>query len=249
MRISKDKPTSREASFKADKNEDSETDEIEAKFVRRLKKGSGKYQGKFPLKIFNFGKIGHFSSKFPHKNKDQNSEGEEKYKFKRFRKKKSLCVNNDDSSGDTDSDSSYEDKVNEFILMAKEDYDNKRKESDVNEEEVVVDLEGELIGALEEIARLGFKKKKKKKLLIQLKKDSKKHRDDSSLLKVEIEEANKIEDIPKQQLSEKKERCEALEEEVVKTKKEMEKFKTLYLQNIPSIKASTKLNDILRKHI
>jgi hypothetical protein len=29
MRIIKDKPTSREASFKEDKNEDSETDEIE----------------------------------------------------------------------------------------------------------------------------------------------------------------------------------------------------------------------------
>jgi hypothetical protein len=36
-----------------------------------------------------------------------------------------FCVNNDDSSEDTDSDSSYEDKVNEFMLMAKEDYDNK----------------------------------------------------------------------------------------------------------------------------
>jgi hypothetical protein len=43
MRIGKDKPTSRETSFKADKNEDFELDEIEAKFVRRLKKGSGKY--------------------------------------------------------------------------------------------------------------------------------------------------------------------------------------------------------------
>jgi hypothetical protein len=78
MRISKDKPTSREASFKADKNEDYEPDEIEAKFVRRLKKGSGKYQGKFPFKCFNYGKIGHFASKCPHKKKDQNSEGEEK---------------------------------------------------------------------------------------------------------------------------------------------------------------------------
>jgi hypothetical protein len=39
-----------------------------------------------------------------------------------------------------------------------------------------------------------------------------------------------------------------LEEEVVKTRKEMEKFKELYLQNLPSIKASTELNDILRKH-
>jgi hypothetical protein len=247
MRISKDKPTSREASFKEDKNEDSEPDEIEAKFVRRLKKGSGKYQGKFPFKCFNCGKIGHFASKCPHKKKDQNSEGEEKYKSKRFGKKKSLCVNNDDSSGDTDSDSSCEDKVNEFMLMAKEDYDNKITGSDVNDEEVVVDLEGELISALEEIARLRFKKKKKKQLLMQFEKDSKKPDEDFALLKVELEEAKKIEDILKQQLSEKKARCEALEEEVVKTRKEMEKFKALYLQNIPSIKASTELNDILRK--
>jgi hypothetical protein len=39
-----------------------------------------------------------------------------------------------------------------------------------------------------------------------------------------------------------------LEEDVVKTIKEMEKFKTLYLQNLPSIKATTELNDILSKH-
>jgi len=38
-----------------------------------------------------------------------------------------------------------------------------------------------------------------------------------------------------------------LEEEVVKTRKEMEKFKALYLKNLPSIKVSTKLNDILSK--
>jgi hypothetical protein len=247
MRIGKDKPTSRESSFIADKNEDSEPDEIEAKFVRRLKKGSGKYQGKFPFKCFNYGKIGHFASKCPHKKHDQNSEGEKKYKPKRFGKKKSLCVNNDDSSEDTDSDSSCEDNINDFMLMAKEDYDNKGTGSDVDDEEVVVDLEGELISALEEIARLRSKKKKQKQLLIQFEKDNKELDEDFALLKVELEEAKKIEDILKQQLSEKKARCEALEEEVVKTRKEMEKFKTLYLQNIPSIKATTELNDILRK--
>jgi hypothetical protein len=42
MKIVKHKPTSREASFKADKKEDSEPDEIEEKFVKRLKKGLGK---------------------------------------------------------------------------------------------------------------------------------------------------------------------------------------------------------------
>jgi hypothetical protein len=119
MRIGKDKPTSREASFKEDKNEDLEPNEIEANFVRRLNKGSNKYQGKFPSKCFKCGNIGHFASKCPHKKKDQNSKGEEKYKSKRFDKNKFLSVKNDDSLGDTDSDSSCEDKVNDFMLMEK----------------------------------------------------------------------------------------------------------------------------------
>jgi hypothetical protein len=64
---------------------------------------------------------------------------------------------------------------------------------------------------------------------------------------VELEEANKIEEILKQQLSEKKARCEALEEEIVKTRKEMEKFNGLYHQNMPSIKASEGLTSILNQ--
>jgi hypothetical protein len=43
MRINKDKSITREASFKEDENIDSDLDDIEEKFVRRLKKGSGKY--------------------------------------------------------------------------------------------------------------------------------------------------------------------------------------------------------------
>jgi hypothetical protein len=154
MRIIKDKPTSREASFKAYKNEDFELDEIEAKFVRRLKKGSWKYKGKLPFKCFNCCKIGHFENKWPHEIRDQTYDGEEKHKHKNFFKgnnfkNKSLCVNNDDDPSDNeDNDSSIEDKLNDFILMAKEDYDNKITGSDANEEEVVVDLEGELISAL-----------------------------------------------------------------------------------------------------
>jgi hypothetical protein len=56
MRIIKDKSITRKASFKANKNIDSDLDDIEEKFVRRLKKGSGKYQGKLPFKCFNCGK-------------------------------------------------------------------------------------------------------------------------------------------------------------------------------------------------
>jgi hypothetical protein len=106
-------------------------------------------------------------------------------------------VNNDDSSGDTDSDYDGEDKFNDFVLMSKEDYVNQNTRSDVNDEEVVVDMEGELICALEEIDRLS-KKRKKKQVLIQFEKNAKKPDEDFSLLKVELEDANKIEDILKQ---------------------------------------------------
>jgi biopolymer transport protein ExbB/TolQ len=106
-------------------------------------------------------------------------------------------------------------------------------------------MEGELISALEEIDRLRIKNRKKKQLLIQFEKDSKQSDEDFALLKVKLEEAKKIEDILKQQLSEKKASCEALEEEIVKTRNEMEKFKGLYHQNLPSIKASEGLTSIL----
>jgi hypothetical protein len=109
-----------------------------------------------------------------------------------------LCANNDNSSTDTDSDSSCEDKVNDFMLMAKEDYDNKITCSDDNDEEALVDMEGELISALEEIDRLRIKNKKQKQLLIQFGKHSKQPDEDFFLLKVELEEAKKIEDILKQ---------------------------------------------------
>jgi hypothetical protein len=156
-----------------------------------------------------------------------------------------LCANNDDSSEDIDSDSSCEDKVNDFMLMDMGYLDDEHTGGDMDGEEVVLDMEGELISALEEIDRLGFKKRKQKQLLMQFQMNGKKPDEDFALLKVELEEANKIEDILKQQLSEKKERCEALEEEIVKTRKEMEKYKALYHQNMSSIKVSEGLTSIL----
>jgi hypothetical protein len=90
------------------------------------------------------------------------------------------------------------------MLMSKEDYDNKITRIDVNDEEYVVDMEGELINALEEIFGLRLKKRKQKQLLMQFEKNGKKPDEDFSLLKVELEEENKIEDTLKKQLLKKK---------------------------------------------
>ena len=53
---------------------------------------------------------------------------------------------------------------------------------------------------------------------MQYEKNGKESTKDISLLKLELEEAKKIEDILKQQLTQEKMRCEALEEEVVTTR-------------------------------
>ncbi|XP_059076911.1 uncharacterized protein LOC131876135 [Cryptomeria japonica] len=82
------KPSQKEVSFKASKkgknnnyvpNEStsSESNEAEAYFMRKLKKGKGKYKGKFAFKCFNYGKVGHYASKCP-QNESENSEEEKK---------------------------------------------------------------------------------------------------------------------------------------------------------------------------
>ena len=209
MRIDKYRSTTREASFKADKGSNSDMDEIEAKLLRRLKKGSGKYKGKMPFKCFNCGKIGHFASKCPYKGKDQVSDEEKEHKHKRFNKenyykKKSLCVNNDDSSSDeADCESTSRADTNAFMLMAIENSDNEDARSELNDKEAKVDMEGELVSALEEIDRVRRKKRKQKQLLIKYAENYSESSEALTLLRVELEEAKKIEDILKYHLTEK----------------------------------------------
>ena len=75
----------------------------------------------------------------------------------------------------------------------------------------MVDMEGELISSLEDIDILRLNKGKHKQLLLQYKKNGKEASEDIALLKLELEEAKKIEDVLKQQLTEGKKRCEYLE--------------------------------------
>ena len=85
MRIGKPKSSDREASFNAKNNakeaiksdkydSDDPDDELTANFVRKLKKGQGKYKGELPFKCFNCGDVGHFAAKCPHKDKEENDD-------------------------------------------------------------------------------------------------------------------------------------------------------------------------------
>lgn len=78
------KGTKVETAFKVDKSkkvEDSDEediDDLEANFVRKMKKGTSKYRGKLPLKCFSCGGIGHYASRCPKRylnNKNKENKG------------------------------------------------------------------------------------------------------------------------------------------------------------------------------
>ncbi|XP_059067536.1 uncharacterized protein LOC131858341 [Cryptomeria japonica] len=108
--------------------DDEESDVVEANFVRKLKKGLGKYRGKLHFKFFDYGKIGHFVAKCPYKKEDKN-EGNVKDTDKKFykprrnlQKKKVLYtfdsgVSNDESESAKDSN---EDEKQTNLFMAQE---------------------------------------------------------------------------------------------------------------------------------
>jgi hypothetical protein len=77
MRIEQEDPSGKKVAFKAStkkgtskpkpkfesSNDDEFDSEEEAKFVRKVRRGTCKYKGKLPLKCFECGRIGHFASK------------------------------------------------------------------------------------------------------------------------------------------------------------------------------------------
>ena len=57
-------------------------EEDEINFVKKLQWGSGRFKGKLPFKCFACGKVGHYATKFPHKNKNEKGKEYEKWNRK-----------------------------------------------------------------------------------------------------------------------------------------------------------------------
>ncbi|KAJ8644509.1 hypothetical protein MRB53_006257 [Persea americana] len=166
MRIGKTKPTEKEAASKAHKknkqvaqsDEEDLDDELTANFVRKLRKGKGKFKGKLPFKCFNCGGIGHFAAKCPLANADEDDSDSYKskkdYSRKSYVKKgksKSYISKRTESCSENSSNENSEES-NEVLFMAVLD-DEKEKEKSNNEEiETEINLEEELIAALEQLS-------------------------------------------------------------------------------------------------
>ena len=120
--------------------------------------------------------------------------------------------------------------------IAIEYFENEYTGGGMNDEEAMVDMEGELISALEEIDRLRLKKRKQKRLLTQYEKNVKEPSVDCVLIKLELEESKKKEDVLRKQLFESETRCEKLEEEVVIARKELENFKLYIIRIFQALK-------------
>jgi len=69
-----------------------------ANFVRKLKKGIGKYKCKFPFKYFNCAKIGHISYKCPYDKKKESDEEEVSKKENKYKKRDKKRKNKQNSN-------------------------------------------------------------------------------------------------------------------------------------------------------
>ncbi|XP_042515349.1 uncharacterized G-patch domain protein DDB_G0278987-like [Macadamia integrifolia] len=215
------KPKSEEVDIDTDTNTDTESDDGETNFVRKLKRGNGKYKG-----------VGHFATKCSHERKDTNDESKKFKKKNTFFKKgrsKSKELNSkhhSSTSDDSFEDESEDETADEALFMALSEITEKSNgypttcsETDDNDEEAEVYLKEELNAALDELEteRISNKKTMKK-----LKKAEQKILE----LKVQLEESNKVSDDLEAQLSLKYVDCCKLEAEVVMLSEKLKKYST-----------------------
>ena len=94
-------------------------EEEEANFVKNLQRGSGRFRGKLPFKCFACGRVSHYATKCPHKDKLDKGKESAKWNRKQSVSKKSYYTH-EDSDGLSNSD---EDNNDYRILMGFEDDD------------------------------------------------------------------------------------------------------------------------------
>ncbi|KAJ8642886.1 hypothetical protein MRB53_004634 [Persea americana] len=221
MRIGKTSSSDREVAFK------------------KLKEGSnGKYKGKLPFKCFNCGGVGHFAAKCPLKEDDNDSyTGKSQWKksFSKKGKTKSFISQHNDSTSETSDDDHSAESTEALFMVTVEE---KEEGIVAEEDDADVNLEEELIAALEE---LSMERKTGKKNLKRL------HEFESSVitLKTQVEEYKRTVEVLENQISVKTEEVVKLEIKITGARAEnLELNKKL--KALETIEGTMKLNEILK---
>ena len=135
--------------------------------LKKLEKGTQKYKGKLPLKFFDYGRIGNFSSKCTYPKQDDSDERETS-KFKKskignkkksYEKKKILYTMEDSEDADTS-----EDEETEILFMGL----NTQASNNDSDVEGEVDLRVELVSTLEELEKCRKKNKQSRNIISEL---------------------------------------------------------------------------------
>ncbi|XP_059073274.1 uncharacterized protein LOC131874068 [Cryptomeria japonica] len=242
MRTSKSDNASsllKESTFKTEKIEaiDSESnlsDTLEALLVRKLKK---KYRAKLPLKCFNCGKAGHFATQYP--NADQNLDDDQtkkhfrrktfpkkKFNFNNLKKKKSL-FSKEDSNDDSDNSLGDEGETLFMVEIEMPKILSSKSDSQMNsqsdQENCEINLEGELLCTLQEI----------KKLKKHISAEEKSSHNVTVSLQTEIDDSRRVIENLKSLLTDKENETQTLKKQVDSLSKQVEEHKrTIHLHNM-----------------
>ena len=182
MRVGIENPEPKEETFKVSRNAKEhkdhqgfssyESNQELAQLARKLMCGSGKYKGRLRLNCFDCGRVGHFSSKCPYKEKAEKEEDRkfgnksQKHHKEKPYKKKGFYSKKDSSAPKSNNENTLENDSNKYLLMAFET-DYKKQgimyfEEEEEEEEEIVYFEGEFISSLDELKKVRKKNKQLK---------------------------------------------------------------------------------------
>ena len=179
----------------------------------------GKYKGKIPFKLFDYGRIGHYFNKCPYKDRNKNLEDYEykrnknQYKKKKgyFKQKKNMYERDDISSYNEDDNNSQE-VLFFYKKYRHESSNNENEDYEVFDNKAKVDFEGESICTWKELKKLRKKYalvKYQLEVLIQKNPSSKlTSREDEKIIvnqKLQLEEAKVTKECLLEQLREKEE--------------------------------------------